>query len=89
MFVFASSSRPLNTTPRVITAHKERERKMMLKCKNPLMKDKKECVIFWTEFDRYKQSIESMEYSIDNLKFDVFIDDTEFFDIDDGIMYDV
>jgi len=90
MIVFANN-RPINVNPRFVTQkHKDIEKKLMLKCKNPLMRDKKECVIFWEEFDRYVKSIESMEYGIDNLHFDRFIDDKSMlFDVEDGSMYEI
>lgn len=78
---------------------------MRLKCSNPLLRHRKECVIFWNEMYAFHDKIEKMEYGINALQFDTFIDKQEetFFQIKPkedfnnvvlvesiiGLMYDV
>jgi len=40
---------------------------MILKCSNPLLKDKKECVALWDHLDHFNKNIDTLEYSIKHL----------------------
>ena len=40
---------------------------MIIKCSNPLLKDKKECVVLWNELNNFNKQIDTLEYSIKNL----------------------
>lgn len=40
---------------------------MIIKCSNPLLKNKKECVALWNELNNFNKQIDTMEYNINNL----------------------